>query len=403
MGSRTIAIMGRAVDQDDGIGVYCINLLREMFTIDRHTRYLMLLSTGKHRTLFADMPNVETYVLPAPTKLLWDQWVCLRAARRMNAQIIFNPKFSIPLLTRIPCVFVQQGCDWYVNPENYPWWDNLYIRLMLPWFSRAATRLTAISQATLDDLQKYAGIDVRGTVVTYAGIAPNFTSQGDADEQARFREEFRLPQRYILSVTRAYHIGHGKLPRYPGGNIERLIGAYRRYRAAGGDLPLVIAGHRIEPYLRARGFGDEALRDVHFIGFVPNSRLHTAYQLAECFVVTTLCESFSFPIVEAFACGCPAIVPTTCASPEIAGGAARLVDPRDEASIAAALAEVTGSETIRADLRMKGLARARDFSWRLTAERTLAVLNEIVPAPDEVTRPQRAEVLVPPPLQDTGT
>src|SRR5690606_33162490 len=133
--------------------------------------------------------------------------------------IIFNPKFSIPLLTRIPCVFVQQGCDWYVNPENYPWWDNLYIRLMLPWFSRAATRLTAISQATLDDLQKYAGIDVRGTVVTYAGIAPNFTSQGDADEQARFREDFRLPQRYILSVTRAYHIGHGKLPRYPGGNI----------------------------------------------------------------------------------------------------------------------------------------------------------------------------------------
>ncbi|MBX5461190.1 MAG: glycosyltransferase family 4 protein [Steroidobacteraceae bacterium] len=395
--------MGRAVDQDDGIGVYCINLLREMFTIDRHTRYVMLLSTGKHRTLFADMPNVETYVLPAPTKLLWDQWVCPRAARRMSAQIIFNPKFSIPLFTRIPCVFVQQGCDWYVNPENYPWWDNLYIRLMLPWYSRAAARVTAISQATLDDLQKYAHIDVRGTVVTYAGIAPNFTPQGDAAEQARFREEFRLPARYILSVTRAYHIGHAKLPRYPGGNIERLIRAYCRYRAAGGDLPLVVAGHRIEPYLRARGFGDRELRDVHFIGFVPNSRMHMAYQLAECFVVTTLCESFSFPIVEAFACGCPAIVPTTCASPEIAGGAARLVDPRDEASIAAALTEVTGSETIRAELRMKGLARARDFSWRLTAERTLAVLNEIVPAPDQVTPPQAAEVLVSSPLQDTGT
>jgi len=30
-----------------------------------------------------------------------------RAARRHNADLIFNPKFSIPLFTRLPCVFVQ--------------------------------------------------------------------------------------------------------------------------------------------------------------------------------------------------------------------------------------------------------------------------------------------------------
>jgi glycosyltransferase involved in cell wall biosynthesis len=402
MRTRTIAVMGRAVDQDDGIGIYCINLLREMFTIDRQTRYLFLLSTDKHRTLFAGLPNVETHVLPAPTKLLWDQWVCLRAAQRMKAQIIFNPKFSIPVFTRIPRVFVQQGCDWYVNPENYPWWDNLYIRLMLPWYSRAATRVTAISQATLDDLEKYAHIDVSNAVVTYAGLAPNFTPKADPQEQARFKEEYRLPERYILSVTRTYHVGHSRLPTYPGGNVERLIRAYRAYRAAGGNRPLVVAGHRVEQYLRAVGFGDAELEDVHFLGFVPNSRIHVAYQLADCFVLTTLCESFSFPIVEAFACGCPAIVPVTCASPEIAGGAARLIDPRDEANIAAAIAEVTGCEAIRAELRAKGLARAKDFSWRLTAERTLAVLNEIVPAPDTVTRPDEGGVLVPSPLQNTG-
>jgi len=378
MSGRVIAIMGRSVDQDDGIGVYTTNLLREMFLLDGESRYLMLLQTEKCRHLYDDFRNVETHVLPARSKLLWDQWVCARAAHRLNAQLIFNPKFSIPLLTRIPCLFVHQGCDWYVNPDHYPWWDNLYIRLMLPRYSRAAAHVLSISQAILDDLEKYGNIDVGETTVTYAGIGPNFTPQADAEEQSRFRQEYDLPPRYILMVTRAYHVGHPTLPPYPGGNIERMVRAYQRYRRGGGDLPLVIAGHRISDYLRANGSGDADLRGVHFLGFVPNARLHVAYQLAECFVLGTLCESFSFPIVEAFATGCPAIVPCTCASPEIAGGAARLIDPRDEGDIAAAIAEVTSSQALRAELRARGLHRAHDFSWRRTAARTLAVIDQVL-------------------------
>ena len=86
---------------------------------------------------------------------------------------------------------------------------------------------------------------------------------------------------------------------------------------------------------------EQDLAGVQFLGFVPNARIHLAYQLAECFVLATLCESFGIPIVESFACGCPAIVPSTCAGPEIAGGAARLVNPLDEEDIAQALSEVT--------------------------------------------------------------
>jgi glycosyltransferase involved in cell wall biosynthesis len=116
---------------------------------------------------------------------------------------------------------------------------------------------------------------------------------------------------------------------------------------------------------------------VHFIGFVPNSEMHLAYQLAELFVLVKLCESFGLPILEALASGCPAIVPKTCASPEVAGNAARLVDPYDEQDIARALLEVAGSASERAAMSERGLTRARDFSWAETARRTLSVLNEI--------------------------
>ena len=76
-------------------------------------------------------------------------------------------------------------------------------------------------------------------------------------------------------------------------------------------------------------------------------------------MLATLCESFGIPIVEAFACGCPAIVPSTCASPEIAGGAARLINPLSEADIANALTEVTASAELRQQLReLSGIGRA---------------------------------------------
>lgn len=379
MSKRTIAVMARTLDQDDGMGVYVHRLLREILFLDPETRYLILLMTSKSRDLFRDCPNAEPHVLPAGSKLYWDQITVALAARRLGADLIFNPKFSIPLLTRRPCIFVQHGSDWYVNPGNYPWWDNLYIRVMLPIYSWKARRTLAISQATLDDLAKYTKIDLSRSVVTYAGVGENFTAERDPEALARFRAAHRLPERFILTVARAHHGAQRKLRTYPGGNNERLLRAHRLYRDRGGRLPLVVVGFRIEEYLRGRGFSTADLEGVQFTGFVPNDQVHLAFQSADCFFLATHCESFGITILEALATGCPAIVPATCASPEIAGGAARLVDPWSVEDMAQALADVTGSEELRREMREKGLKRARELTWRETARRTLAVFDEVVP------------------------
>lgn len=392
MFARTIGFMGRLLDQMDGLGVYGRNLLREMLRLDPHTRYVIFLATPDTEPLFRGFANAVTCVLRSPSKFVWDQVLVPLAARRLGVDLIFHPKFSVPLLTRRPCIFVQQGSDWYVNPENYPWWDRLYIRTMLPLYTRKARLTLAISQDTLNDLSQYANIDVSRSVVTYAGVASNFTGHRDAVALERFRAEYRLPPQFILTVARVLH-AHRRPLAYPGGNNERLLRAYRKYREAGGDLPLVVVGNRVEEYLRARGFSDADLDGVLFTGFIPNEHVHMAYQLAVCFVLATLCESFGIPIVEALACGCPAIVPTTCASPEIAGGAARLVDPRDEEAIATALLEVTASERLRNELRELGLRRARTFTWTHTAKRTLAALDEVVPGPALAPRAAGSELL----------
>jgi glycosyltransferase involved in cell wall biosynthesis len=371
--------MARLLDQQDGLGVYSRELLQHLFSLDTGTRYVVFLGSNRAEALFSRFAHVETCVLPRSGKLWWDQVLVPRAARRYGADLIFNPKFSLPLFTRIPGVFVHQSCDWYVNPGNYPWWDNLYIRLMLPLYCRKARGLLAISQATLTELAVRAGLDLSGAVVTHAGVGPSFNALRDPAALEQFRRKYSLPDRYVFTVARVLHTGLSNMPPYPGGNNERLVRAYRLYREqAPQALPLVIAGRGVQEYLTARGFSAADLEGIHFLGYVPNDILHRAYQLADCFVLATLCESFGIPILEALATGCPAIVPSTGAAPEVAGGAARLIDPYDEQDIARALLEVSQSATLREHLSLEGIKRARAFSWKQAAQRVLRVFDAVL-------------------------
>ena len=378
MHPRLICVMGRPLDQDDGIGIYTSHLLRNVLALDAKSRYLILLRTPKHERSFEEFPNAETRVLPARSKTWWDQVVVPRAAKRAKADIIFNPKFSIPLLTGKPTVFVLQGSDWYVNPDNYRWWDNLYIRAMLPIYSAKATKLLSISKCTLEDMVKYGHVDRRKVALSFAAAAPHFKVINEQAPLRAFAEQYRLPPKFILTVARAYHSGHDRLPEYPGGNNETLLRGYRKYRDLGGALPLVVVGWEIERYLRKHGFDDAALEGVHFTGFIPNSEIVKAYNLAEFFILATLYESFGLPLVEALSTGCPAIAPTTGACPEIAQDAARYVDPLSPDAIAQAMFALTSSAELRQQMRSAGLERAKEFTWLKTAERTLAVLDSIV-------------------------
>lgn len=379
MSRRTICVMGRVLDQMDGLGVYSSTLLRHLLLKDPASRYVVLLRTDKNASLFSQFENAETRVIPSRSKTWWDQVLAPLEARRVRADIVFNPKFSIPLLSGRPAIFVLHGSDWFVNPGNYKWWDNIYIRVMLPLYCRKAARLLSISQIAVDDSVRYFGLDARKVTVNYAAPGAHFKPVDDPLALRAFAERYRLPERFMLTVGRVYHTGHDKLDEYPGGNNESLIRGYRSYRAAGGSLPLVVAGRDIEKYLRARGFGDVELEGVHFTGFIPNAEIVYAYNLAELFTLATLYESFPLPLIEAMASGCPALVPKTGGCPELGGDAARYVDPLDADAIGAAMLEIAGSDEIRARMREAGLKRARLFSWEQTADRTLQAFHQVAP------------------------
>lgn len=121
-------------------------------------------------------------------------------------------------------------------------------------------------------------------------------------------------------------------------------------------------------------------------GFSPGQIIHVKgsddilarlYTTATAFVYPSLYEGFGFPPLEAMAHNCPVISSNASCLPEIIGNAADFFDPRNEESIASAIAAVVYSESRRQELIRKGQSLITHFSWDKCAMETLAVYRRI--------------------------
>jgi glycosyltransferase involved in cell wall biosynthesis len=110
---------------------------------------------------------------------------------------------------------------------------------------------------------------------------------------------------------------------------------------------------------------------VRFPAWLSSEELEGLWSIADAFVFPSLYEGFGLPVLEAMARGVPVACSNVSSLPEVAGEAALLFDPRDEAAIAEALRRLLSEPALAETLRTRGLERARQFSWERTARLTL--------------------------------
>jgi glycosyltransferase involved in cell wall biosynthesis len=94
-------------------------------------------------------------------------------------------------------------------------------------------------------------------------------------------------------------------------------------------------------------------------------------------VFPSLYEGFGLPPLEAMACGTPVVTSNVSSLPEVAGGAALLVDPYDADAIARGITQAVTDEALRADLIARGRERARSFSWKQSVRRIHDIYMEV--------------------------
>jgi len=154
-------------------------------------------------------------------------------------------------------------------------------------------------------------------------------------------------------------------------NIPFLL---RAFGLASTRVPhhLVLAGvggkaARGEALDAARAAG--ALDRVHFLGSADERQLGALYRTAAVTVCPSLYEGFGLPVLEAMSCGCPVLATDIAAHREVGGEAVRLAPASDPAAFADALVDLARDERAREELRARGIARSRRFSWTETGRR----------------------------------
>lgn len=241
---------------------------------------------------------------------------------------------------------------------------------------RAADHVIAVSQTSAGDLVRLLGVSGQKITVVYNGVDSEcFGSEPRADDR-RVRAQQGLDEvDYVLCV------GGASWRKNP----EHAIAALARARAAQpeGNLVLAWAGELSvaeRGMLRALAAARGVSAALRLVGYVDDRSLAALYRGAVALLFPSRAEGFGYPIIEAMAAGCPVITANRAATAEIAGDAARLVDPEDAEAMAHAVLALGQDGAERARLGRAGVARAASYSRRRMANETLSVYERVLGA-----------------------
>jgi glycosyltransferase involved in cell wall biosynthesis len=272
-------------------------------------------------------------------------------------------------LRSIPTVLTVHDLIFRHLPEHHKPLNRWYLSLTMPLYCRRADHIIAVSEHSKRDLISAYGIAAEKITVVYEAAAPGFCPQSP-QTVASVRAHYDLPERYLLFV--------GTIE--PRKNLTRLLAAFEAVYADGLADGLVIVGKRGWLYgdFFARLEESPAREAILLPGYVPDDDLPAFYAGAQALILPSVYEGFGLPVLEAMACGTPAVASNASSIPEIGGDAALYFDPLNVEEIIDAIRRLLGDDDLRDTLRERGLTQAARFSWQRAADETQAVYDALL-------------------------
>ena len=356
-----------------GFRRYTELLLAALAAEDRKNEYILYSAFWKNpeRVNQLDLPrqaNFKIETVRAPQRLLLpaEEFLGVRwqegKFRRLGADMVHGFTNYVPRLDRLPSLLTIA----YMGRTPFTGWDEFYYNTLLPRSARQADKILAISGVARDAAIKDWSLDPKKVEVVYYG-AP--LEQFKPDDSPR--DPAAKPYFLFVGVTRTTK------------NTKILMEGFVLFKKRHPEAPhrFVICGAPgdeqtiLEKLLAEAGLTGE----VDFAGDVPQSQVHSYYRKAYAYVSASALEGFHLPLIEAMACGVPTVAARGGAQTEIVADAGLHVDATPE-DVARGMEAVAFDQPLRAALIAKGLKRCGDFSWSLTARKTIAAYEAVYAA-----------------------
>jgi glycosyltransferase involved in cell wall biosynthesis len=293
---------------------------------------------------------------------LWQQ---TQALRRVQADW-YLANFLLPPVVPCRAAAIVHDLSFRAHPEYFPASIALYMTVLVGWAMRRAELVIAVSDFTRSEIGRFYPFASHKTVVIHNGVGREFTPEGDEDADQVILRQYGVEPPYLLAVGNIH----------PRKNLRRLLEAYQQLSRSRPKLPSMVwvgverwGSKELQQCARAAG--------VQLTGRIAPEHLPAFYRRATSLVYPSLYEGFGLPPLEAMACGTPVVTSSTTSLPEIVGDAALLVDPTDVAALSEAMERVSFDDGLRAQLRSRGWARARQFSWTKSAGQVVDSLRRV--------------------------
>lgn len=287
---------------------------------------------------------------------------------RPRPEVVFSVTHA-PLCPPAPVALMVTDLSFHRHPASYPAAARLRLNALVPRQARRAGAVLTISEFCRRDIVDAFGLPADRVFVVPLAVDPPAPLDTRAAEGTR---------RWIAGagVAGPFVLYLGNL--HPRKNVARLIRAFAAARRASPEVArhqLVVAGARWwGEGEEQQAAGSAPAGSVVFLGRVDAAQREHLLASAAALAYVSLFEGFGLPPLEAMVRGTPVLASSTTAIPETVGDGALLVDPADEASIAAGLVRLVEDPELRRRLVERGRRRAAGFTVERTGERVRAAL-----------------------------
>ncbi|MEQ5843324.1 glycosyltransferase family 4 protein [Paraburkholderia acidicola] len=292
----------------------------------------------------------------------WREWHLRRA---MRGHLFHSPNYFLPESVDGGIVTVHD-LSVFKYPETHPLVRIKHFEKNFALTLRRATHLITDSEATRNEVIEYFDWSPERVTAIALGARAEFRPR-DVSEVATALSGYGL-------VYGGYSLCVSTLE--PRKRIDRLLAAYL-------DLPLSVRLRYPLVLAGSAGWSNDTLRDeiergeregwLRYLGFVSETFLPLLYSGARAFLYPSVYEGFGLPVLEAMASGVPTLTSNSSSLPEVAGGAAWLVEPDIHDALRDGIEQVLCSDVWRDTAIVNGLQIARLLTWERCAKRTLEV------------------------------
>jgi glycosyltransferase involved in cell wall biosynthesis len=274
---------------------------------------------------------------------------------KAEAGVFWNPGFVPPLYATIPVVVTIHDLS---HLDFYSRWHRMYYNAVFRRLYHQCDAFICVSDYTRRRFLEWSGVST-----AKVHLVPNGGASTAFFENV---EVFELPFSYVL---------------YPGNhrpykNLDRLVTAYLASSLPRQGIHLVMTGAENARLLElARRLGGESF--IHFVGLLPLENIPKLYKGSLAVVFVSLSEGFGLPILEGMASGVPVLTSNTSAMPEVAGGAALLVNPYSLEELKRGLERIVNDAMLRDELVEQGRKRATQYEWRQSAAEFWSIVDQL--------------------------